>query len=113
MPQNGEQFYDKAIPNSSKLRFALTANISNAITKCYFFCFIIPICAFVGSSKLFSTNIIETVWKALNDCWNDRIFLQPLFNRFWKLFLQVSWLDSFWSRKCLENSVGKFCWFSL
>jgi len=42
-----------------------------------------------GSSKLFSTNIIETVWKALNDCWNDRIFLQPLFNRFWKLFLQI------------------------
>lgn len=37
----------------------------------------------------FSTNLVQTVWIALNDCWDDKIFLQPLFNRFWKLFLQV------------------------
>ena len=90
MPQNGKQFCDKAVPNSGKLSFALISNISNAIIECYFFCFVTPLCAFVGSSKLFSTNIIETVWQALNDCWNDRIFLLPLFSRFWKLFLQVS-----------------------
>lgn len=37
----------------------------------------------------FSTNLVRTTWKALNKCWDDKVFVQPLTSRFWKLFLQI------------------------
>lgn len=43
---------------------------------------------FSGTS-VFSTNLVSTVWKALNRCWDEKVFIKPLFSRFWKLFLQV------------------------
>jgi hypothetical protein len=32
----------------------------------------------------------EAVWKALNKCWSEDVFLGELAGRFWKLTLQVS-----------------------
>ena len=41
----------------------------------------------------------EAVWKALERCWDDDVWLVELAGRFWKLTLQVSlfaWLLSLW-----------------
>eukprot|EP00795_Rhopilema_esculentum_P003179 gene3179-1492_t len=42
-----------------------------------------------GSEDLFSINMVTVVWKALDRCWDDKVFMRPLLSRFWKLFLQI------------------------
>ena len=49
---------------------------------------------------LFKTVIATTIFQSIERCWNEKVFLEPLTHRFWKLTLQClvrfrTWIETF------------------
>lgn len=52
----------------------------------------------LSSSDQWKLLASETVWKSLNKCWEDGVFLSPIAHKFWKLSLQIISRFTTWSR---------------
>lgn len=47
----------------------------------------------------------ETVWKSLNKCWDDGVYLRPIAHKFWKLSLQIISRYTTWSKSINGSMV--------
>ena len=53
-----------------------------------------------GNNKQLRTVIASTIFQAIERCWDERVFLEPLTHKFWKLTLQCivrfrTWIETF------------------
>lgn len=56
--------------------------------------------------KLFHLHSTSTLWKCLQRCWADDVYLQPLCHRMWKLSIQLVTRYCFWMQEMYKEEMN-------